>query len=67
MPDNCRRSAETEIPRSRHGTNLEKARRPLNREGAATWAALKHLAGTGWIASGERVVLFNTGSGLKYL
>ncbi len=36
-------------------------------EGAATWAALKHLAATGWIGRDERVVLFNTGTGLKYL
>jgi threonine synthase len=36
-------------------------------EGAATWAALKQLAARGWISGGERVVLFNTGSGLKYL
>lgn len=36
-------------------------------EGAATWAALKHLVQTGWVHSSERVVLFNTGSGLKYL
>jgi threonine synthase len=36
-------------------------------EGAATWAGLKHLAAQGWVAPGERVVIFNTGSGLKYL
>jgi threonine synthase len=36
-------------------------------EGAATWAAFKKLAGNQWISSGERVILFNTGSGLKYL
>ncbi len=36
-------------------------------EGAATWAALKRLAKTGWVSPQERVVLFNTGSGLKYL
>ena len=36
-------------------------------EGAATWAALKQLARQGWIKPDERVVLFNTGSGLKYL
>jgi threonine synthase len=36
-------------------------------EGAATWAALKKLARQGWIKPDERVVLFNTGSGLKYL
>lgn len=35
-------------------------------EGAATLAAFLHLRRQGWIADGERVVLFNTGSGLKY-
>ncbi|HXF84687.1 MAG TPA: pyridoxal-phosphate dependent enzyme [Anaerolineales bacterium] len=36
-------------------------------EGAATLAALKELLKQKWIAPDERVVLFNTGSGLKYL
>jgi threonine synthase len=36
-------------------------------EGAACFAALKSLASSGKIASGERVVIFNTGSGIKYL
>lgn len=36
-------------------------------EGAATWAACKQLVKNGWIKSDERVILFNTGSGLKYL
>ena len=36
-------------------------------EGAATLAALKILVQKNWIAPDERVVLFNTGSGLKYL
>jgi threonine synthase len=36
-------------------------------EGAATWAALRRLVAQGWIGPQERVVLFNTGSGLKYL
>jgi threonine synthase len=35
-------------------------------EGGATLAALKVLLDKGWIDPGERVVLFNTGSGLKY-
>jgi threonine synthase len=35
-------------------------------EGAATVAALQHLRQQGWIEAHERVVLFNTGSGLKY-
>jgi threonine synthase len=35
-------------------------------EGAATLAAFQRLRAQGWIGDGERVVLFNTGSGLKY-
>jgi threonine synthase len=36
-------------------------------EGAACFTALKSLLATDKIASGERVVIFNTGSGIKYL
>ena len=36
-------------------------------EGAATLAALKELVKSGWVDAEERIVLFNTGSGLKYL
>jgi threonine synthase len=36
-------------------------------EGAACFAALKLLRRNKTIASGERVVIFNTGSGIKYL
>lgn len=36
-------------------------------EGGATVAALKALLEQGWVDPQERVVLFNTGSGLKYL
>jgi threonine synthase len=36
-------------------------------EGAACFAALKLLRSVGKIAPGERVVIFNTGSGIKYL
>jgi threonine synthase len=36
-------------------------------EGGAALAALRRLAGDGWVAPDEEVVLFNTGSGLKYL
>jgi threonine synthase len=36
-------------------------------EGAACFAALRSLIATGKIASSERVVIFNTGSGIKYL
>ncbi|MBE2239800.1 MAG: threonine synthase, partial [Caldilineaceae bacterium] len=35
-------------------------------EGAATLAAQIQLLAEGWIKPDERVVLFNTGSGLKY-
>ncbi|HEV3111475.1 MAG TPA: threonine synthase [Candidatus Binataceae bacterium] len=35
-------------------------------EGAAAWAAFKHLAASRFLHPQERVVLFNTGSGLKY-
>jgi threonine synthase len=36
-------------------------------EGAATWAGLQHLLQAGWAQPDETIVLFNTGSGLKYL
>jgi len=36
-------------------------------EGGAVLAAYEELAGSNWIAPGETVVLFNTGSALKYL
>lgn len=35
-------------------------------EGGAVWAAYRRLADEAWIREGERVVLFNTGTGLKY-
>ena len=35
-------------------------------EGGATWAALRKLTAEGRVKSTERIVLFNTGSGLKY-
>lgn len=35
-------------------------------EGAATWAGLKHLIRSGQVHSDETIVLFNTGTGLKY-
>ncbi len=35
-------------------------------EGAAALAATARLRADGWIRAGERVVVFNTGSGLKY-
>jgi threonine synthase len=38
----------------------------LSPEGAAATAAYDHLISTGYLKSGDRVVLFNTGSGLKY-
>jgi threonine synthase len=36
-------------------------------EGAACFAALKALLATGKIAPDERIVIFNTGAGIKYL
>ncbi len=36
-------------------------------EGAATLAGLQKLMEQGWVQPEERIVLFNTGSGLKYL
>jgi threonine synthase len=35
-------------------------------EGAAAAVAARKLASAGWISPGERVVVFNTGTGLKY-
>jgi threonine synthase len=35
-------------------------------EGGATLAALEKLLAEGWISPQERIVLFNTGTGLKY-
>jgi threonine synthase len=35
-------------------------------EGAAPLSAFRHLRAQGWIEDHETVVLFNTGSGLKY-
>lgn len=35
-------------------------------EGAATYAALAELVQMGWIAPEEKIVLFNTGTGMKY-
>ena len=35
-------------------------------EGGAAWAALHRLRKDGFVAPGDRVVLFNTGTGLKY-
>ena len=35
-------------------------------EGGAAWAAYERLRAAGWIRPGERVVIFNTGTGLKY-
>jgi threonine synthase len=38
----------------------------LSPEGAATTAAYDHLLATGFLSPSDRVVLFNTGAGLKY-
>ncbi|MFN0196067.1 MAG: threonine synthase [Planctomycetaceae bacterium] len=35
-------------------------------EGGAVWAAAKQLTASGWLKPDERIVLFNTGTGLKY-
>ncbi len=47
--------------------DVSTSKEPYRLEGAATWAALKQLARQGWMKPDESVVLFNTGSGLKYL
>lgn len=36
-------------------------------EGAATFSALEKLVNTGWVHPDDRVVCFNTGTGLKYI
>ncbi len=38
----------------------------LSPEGAAATAAYDHLIASGWLSPEEKVVIFNTGSGLKY-
>jgi threonine synthase len=38
----------------------------LSPEGAAGTAAYDHLLASGWLSPEERVVIFNTGAGLKY-
>jgi threonine synthase len=56
-------------------TDIQAAQHKLSRlegifpapEGAATLAALEKLVQQKWIDPEERIVLFNTGSGLKYL
>ena len=35
-------------------------------EGGAAWVAVQRLRASGFLAPGARVVLFNTGTGLKY-
>ncbi len=35
-------------------------------EGAAAMSAVRHLRESGWLAGDERIVVFNTGAGLKY-
>ena len=56
-------------------TAISEAQRNLGRaegifaapEGAATLAALEELVQQKWLHPEERIVLFNTGLGLKYL
>jgi threonine synthase len=38
----------------------------LSPEGAAATAAYDHLLATGWLSPEDKVVIFNTGAGLKY-
>ncbi len=35
-------------------------------EGGAAWSAYEALRASGWISEGDRTVVFNTGTGLKY-
>lgn len=35
-------------------------------EGAATLAGIEHLAAEGWIQRNEKILLYNTGTGIKY-
>ena len=35
-------------------------------EGGAVWAAARKLLADGWLKPHERIVLFNTGAGVKY-
>jgi threonine synthase len=35
-------------------------------EGGAAWAATKQLYQSGWLSPADRVIVFNTGTGLKY-
>ena len=35
-------------------------------ESGAAWAAARRLYASGWLQSAETVVVFNTGTGLKY-
>jgi threonine synthase len=38
----------------------------LSPEGAAATAAYDHLIGSGWLSPEDKVIIFNTGAGLKY-
>jgi threonine synthase len=38
----------------------------LSPEGASATAAYDHLVGSGWLSPDDKVVIFNTGAGLKY-
>jgi threonine synthase len=71
--DDLRSSAGTAVAVS--DAEILDAQRALGRmegifaapEGAATLAALRKLVVQKWVSPQERIVLFNTGSGLKYL
>ena len=58
--------SDTEILAAQHQMAVEEGLLAAP-EGAATLAGLARLVAQGWVRPDERVVLFNTGSGLKYL
>ena len=51
-----------------HGdTNAQEIEALRESWGGAVWAAAKNLLAQGLLGEDERIVLFNTGSGFKYL
>ena len=58
--------SDTDIQAAQHKLSRQEGIFPAP-EGAATLVALEKLLGQNWIQPEERIVLFNTGSGLKYL
>ena len=53
-------SRAVDLLASRHGISASP-------EGAATYAAVRPLVERGWVRDGERVLLYNTGSGIPFL